>query len=125
MLIIMNDNKNAIMLNYSDKELAKGVANELKDFITAHIHQILNEKTEDEDNPMSMTDAAKWLGISRTTLSKIVARGEVNYKSFNPDNPKAKKMFTKRDLRIWLSRDKAKTIDELKAASYGNQESSS
>ena len=74
---------------------------------------------------MSMTDAAKWLGVSRTTLSKIVRRGEVHYKSFNPDNPKAKKMFTKRDLRIWLSKNKAQTIDELKAASYGNQESSS
>tara|TARA_S200000501_G_C20495929_1_gene600350 strand:- start:166 stop:483 length:318 start_codon:yes stop_codon:yes gene_type:complete len=95
--------KNAIMVNYSDKEFAKGVANELKAFITAHIHQILNEKTEDEDNPMSMTDAAKWLSVSRTTFSKILGRGEEHYKSFNPDNPKAKKMFTKMDLRIWIS----------------------
>ena len=36
--------KNAIMVNYSDKELAKGVANELKGFITAHIHQIFNRE---------------------------------------------------------------------------------
>lgn len=121
----MNGEKNAIMVNYSDKELAKGVANELKYFITAHIHEILNEKSEDEDNPMSMSDAAQWLGVSRTTLSKLVGRGEVHYKSFNPDNPKAKKMFTKRDLRLWLSKNKAKTIDELKVTSYGNQKSSS
>lgn len=119
----MNGEKNAIMVNYSDKELAKGVANELKDFISAEIHQILNEKTEDEDTPMSMSDAANWLGVSRTTLSKLVGRGEVAYKSFNPNNPKAKKMFTKKDLRAWLASNKAKTIDELKSVSDGTKES--
>ena len=38
--------KNAIMVNYSDKELAAGVARELKPFITDHVNQILNEKAE-------------------------------------------------------------------------------
>ena len=114
----MNGEKNAIMVNFSDKELAAGVARELKPFITDHVNQILNEKAEDEQTPMSMSGAATWLGISRTTLSKLVGKGEVSYKSFNPDNTKAKKVFTKKDLREWLLKNKSKTIDELKAVGY-------
>jgi hypothetical protein len=117
----MNGEKNAIMVNYSDKELAAGVARELKSFITDHVNQILNEKAEDEETPMSMSEAALWLGISRTTLSKLVGKGEVSFKSFNPDNPKAKKVFTKKDLREWLLKNKSKTIDELKAVGYGSK----
>ena len=113
--------KNAIMVNYSDKELAAGVARELKPFITDHVNQILNEKAQDEETPMSMSEAAIWFGISRTTLSKLVGKGEVSFKSFNPDNPKAKKVFTKKDLREWLLKNKSKTIDELKAVGYGSK----
>ena len=57
----MSVEKNAIMVNYSDKELAAGVARELKPFITDHVNQILNEKAQDEQTPMSMTEAALWL----------------------------------------------------------------
>ena len=113
--------KNAIMVNYSDKELAAGVARELEPFITDKVNQILKEKSQDEQTPMSMSEAALWLGISRTTLSKLVGKGEVSYKSFNPDNPKAKKVFTKKDLRDWLLKNKSKTIDELKAVGYGSK----
>ena len=119
--IKMNGEKNAIMVNYSDKELAAGVARELKPFITDHVNQILNEKADDEQTTMSMSGAATWLGISRTTLSKLVGKGEVSFKSFNPDNPKAKKVFTKKDLREWLLKNKSKTIDELKAVGYGSK----
>ena len=117
----MNGEKNAIMVNFSDKELAAGVARELEPFITDKVNQILKEKTQDEQTPMSMSEAALWLGISRTTLSKLVGKGEVSYKSFNPDNPKAKKVFTKKDLRDWLLKNKSKTIDELKAVGYGSK----
>jgi hypothetical protein len=117
----MSVEKNAIMVNFSDKELAAGVARELKPFITDHVNQILKEKSQDEQTPMSMSEAALWLGISRTTLSKLVGKGEVSYKSFNPDNPKAKKVFTKKDLRDWLLKNKSKTIDELKAVGYGSK----
>tara|TARA_B110000211_G_scaffold221976_1_gene270186 strand:+ start:141 stop:500 length:360 start_codon:yes stop_codon:yes gene_type:complete len=113
--------KNAIMVNYSDKELAAGVARELKSFIKDEVNQILNLKTEDEETPMSMDEAALWLGISRTTLSKLVGKGEVSYKSFNPDNPKSKKIFTKKDLRDWLLKNRSKTIDELRAVGYGSK----
>ena len=100
--------KNAIMVNYSDKELAAGVAQELKSFIKDQVNQILNEKAEDEQTPMSLYEAAVWLGISRTTLSKLIGKGEVSFKSFNPDNPKAKKIFTKNDLRAWVQKNKSK-----------------
>ena len=113
--------KNAIMVNYSDKELAAGVARELKSFIKDEVNQILNLKTEDEETPMSMDEAALWLGISRTTLSKLVGKGEISFKSFNPDNPKSKKIFTKKDLRDWLLKNRSKTIDELRAVGYGSK----
>ena len=112
--------KNAIMVNYSDKELAAGVARELEPFITDKVNQILKEKSQDEQTPMSMSEAALWLGISRTTLSKLVGKGGISFKSFNPDNPKSKKIFTKKDLREWLLKNKSKTIDELKAVGYGS-----
>ena len=100
--------KNAIMVNYSDKELAADIANELKFFITDHVNKFLNEKAQDEEPPMSMSEAATWLGISRTTLSKLVGKKVISFKSFNPANPKAKKLFTKKDLRMWLLKNKSK-----------------
>ena len=105
----------------SINEFAAGIAAELKPFIMDEVNRILNLKNKDEQTPMSMSEAALWLGISRTTLSKLVGKGEVSYKSFNPDNPKAKKVFTKKDLREWLLKNKSKTIDELKAVGYGSK----
>jgi len=56
-------------------------------------------------------------------MSDLIKRGEIPYKSLNPDNPKAKKFFLKSDLREWLKKNKVKTIQELKAGTYGKSSS--
>lgn len=115
--------KNAILVNYSDKELAAGVARELKPFISYHVNQILDSKAEGDESPLTMSQAADFLKISRTTFSKIINRGEIVFKSLNPDNPKAKKLFKKKNLRAYLESNKSMTIEELKAAAYGTKKS--
>ena len=51
---------------------------------------------------MSMEDACHWLGVGRTTFSKIISRGDIPFVPFNPDNPKSKKLILRSDLlRIW------------------------
>ncbi len=92
----------------SINEFAAGIAAELKPFIMDEVNRILNLKNKDEQTPMSMSEAALWLGISRTTLSKLVGKKEISYKSLKLDNPKAKKIFTKNDLKAWLQKNKSK-----------------
>ncbi len=103
------------MINYTPEQLAGEVAARLKQYNSDLINQLLDERTEDESKPLTMAEGANWLGLSRSTFSEIVGRAEIPYKSLNPDNPKAKKLFLKKDLRNWLLKNRTKTIDELKA----------
>ena len=66
----MNGEKNAIMVNYSDKELAAGVARELKSFITDHVNQILNEKAEDEQTARRRTANIKVIDLTSPSSQK-------------------------------------------------------
>lgn len=111
----MENPSNTIMINYTPEQLAGEVAARLKQYNSDLINQLLDERTEDESKPLTMAEAANWLGLSRSTFSEIVGRAEIPYKSLNPDNPKAKKLFLKKDLRNWLLKNRTKTIDELKA----------
>ena len=111
--------KSAVMINLTEKQIALGVAKHLKPLLREEINSILTEKKEDEAKPISMAEAAHWLGLSRTTFSGIVGKGEIKYKSLNPENPKASKFFLIKDLRRWLETNRAITIDELKSSTNG------
>lgn len=117
----MNDNNSFI--NYSPEKLGQIVAAEIKSELEATFNQILDSKAEEDERPLTMSQAADFLKISRTTFSKIINRGEIVFKSLNPDNPKAKKLFKKKDLRAYLESNKSMTIEELKAAAYGTEKS--
>ena len=119
----MSNDSTGTFLNFTLRELAQGTATELKPFIEEMIENLLNQKAEEDDKPMNFQKACEWLDISRSTMTELLKRGEIPFKSLNPDNPKAKKFFLKSDLREWLMDNKVKTIQELKAGTYGKSSS--
>ena len=115
--------KTAVLLNLTEEQIAKGISKNLEPLIREQVNHILEQKTEDEEAPIGMKESAMFLKLSRTTFSKIIGKGQIPYKSLNPDNPKAKKFFFKKDLREWSKSNRSKTIDELKSMSYGKDKS--
>ena len=118
----MSNDNTGTFLNFTLRELAQGTATELKPFIEEIFENLINKKAEDDDKPMSFQEASDWLDISRSTMTELLKRGEITFKSLNPDNPKAKKFFLKSDLRVWLQKNRTSTIDELRKV--GNERSS-
>ena len=112
----MNNNNKKGFIEFSEEELAKGVAHYLKPFIGEEVQSILSRKQEDESQPMTMAEACKWLGICRATFSKLVGKGEIKFTSLNPNNPRAGKYFQVQDLRSWLEANKTKSINDIKDA---------
>ena len=115
--------KTGIFLNFTDQELAHNLAHKLKPLLKDIVDEIILNKTEDEESPMSMSEAAHWLNLSRSTFSKIVQSGGIKYTALNPEHPKSKKIFTKKVLREWMLNNRNRTMEELKGASYGQKES--
>ena len=74
----------------------------------------ITEFYEDKDVPMSMEDACHWLGVGRTTFSKIISRGDIPFVPFNPDNPKSKKLILRSDLLAYMERNKTKSVEQIK-----------
>ena len=111
-----------MFLNFTEQELALSLAHNLKPLIEEQVDRVLELKSEEDTSPLNMAKAADFLGVSRATYSKLVNKGEIPFKSLNPDNPKAKKFFLKNDLRVWLQKNRTSTIDELKKV--GNERSS-
>ncbi|MDC3259660.1 helix-turn-helix domain-containing protein [Flavobacteriaceae bacterium] len=109
--------ENNTFLNYSPEKLGRIVASELKEEMSELVNQLLNAKSEDEEKPLSMREAAEFLTLSRTTFSNLVSRNEIPFKSLNPDNPKAMKLFLKKDLSEWLQKNRSNTIDDLRDGS--------
>lgn len=116
----MTNEKKSIMIDYSPSELAYGVFQNLSPLIEEKFRQILDEKDDKNAPPLSMAESADWLGVSRTTFSRLVAKGELKFKSLDPSNPKTKKYFLKSDLQDWLTQNQTKTINELKSSANGN-----
>ena len=108
------------MIDYSPSELAYGVFQNLSPLIEEKFKQILTEKEDENASPLSMEESANWLGVSRTTFSKLVSNGELKFTSLDPDNPKTKKYFLKSDLKDWLTQNQTKTINEIKSSTNGN-----
>lgn len=120
---MINTDKTGMFLNFTEQELAQSLATNLEPLIEQQVQKVLDQKKEEEGKPLRMEEAADFLRVSRTTFSKLVGKGEIPFKSLNPDNPRAAKFFAKRDLQKWLKDNKTKTIDELKKV--GNEGSSS
>ena len=110
--------KTGMFLNFTEQELASSLAQNLKQFIENQVNRVLESKSEEDDSPLTMKEAANFIGVSRATFSKLVNKGEIPFKSLNPDNPKSKKFFLKSDLRLWLQKNRTSTIDELKNVGY-------
>ena len=108
----------AVLLNLTGAQIAKDVAKNLEPLIEQQVNKVLDQKTEDEESPLTMAEAADFLVLSRTTFSKLIGKGEIHYKSLNPNNPRAKKLFWKKDLRDWMQKNRNRTIDELKRVGY-------
>ncbi len=108
-----------VFSEFSKEELARGVAHSLKPFIDEQVQLVLSQKVEDDSKPLSMAEAANWLGLSRSCFSGLVGKGEIGFTSLNPDNPKSSKYFTIKDLRKWLESNKTKSISELKNSTNG------
>lgn len=112
------EDRSAVLLNLTGEQIARDVAKNLEPLIEKQVNRVLDLKKEDEESPLTMSEAADFLVLSRTTFSKLVGKGEIHFTSLNRDNPKAKKFFRKKDLKAWMERNRSKTIDELKRAGY-------
>jgi len=112
------EERSAVLLNLTGEQIARDVAKNLEPLIEKQVNKLLDQKSEDEESPLTMSEAADFLVLSRTTFSKIVGKGEIKFKSLNPNNPKAKKLFWKKDLRSWMEKNRNRTIDELKKVGY-------
>ena len=108
--------------HFTQQELAQELAHNLKPFIREEVDRVLELRAEDDDSPITMEECADFIGISRATFAKIIGRGEIPFKSLNPDNPKSKKFFLKSDIRLWLLKNRTMSIDELKEV--GNEKCS-
>ena len=108
------EEKKAILLDLTDKEIAQGVAKNLMPLLKQQFDDFITEFYEDKDVPMSMEDACHWLGVGRTTFSKIISRGDIPFVPFNPDNPKSKKLILRSDLLAYMEKNKTKSFEELK-----------
>lgn len=117
------NDKTGMFLNFTLQELAQGTAHNLEPFIKETIERLLAIREEDLEKPLSFQEACDWLGISRSTLSDLIKGGHIRYSSLNPNHSKAKKLFTKKDLRDWMLENKVRTVQELKAGGYGQGKS--
>ena len=119
----MKQEKTGTFLNFTLQELEQGLANHLLPSIREEIEKIHKEKPEDDDNPITLEEAAEFMKVSRSTFSGWIGKGEIPYVPVKPDHKKAKKLFFKRDLKKWVEQKKVKTIQELKAGGYGKSKS--
>ena len=71
----MSNDNTGTFLNFTLRELAQGTATELKPFIEEIFENLLNQKVEDDDKPMSFQEACDWLNISRATMSDLIKKG--------------------------------------------------
>ena len=104
----------ALMIDYDAKQLAKDVSTHLQPAILKIVENIEKKKANENEKPLTMAQACEYLGISRVTFSQLVGKGQINFHSMNLNNPRAKKLFKREDLRAYLDRNRSKTINELK-----------
>ena len=111
----MNVNNNKSTLATLDSsQLAKEIAEFEESNIKKFFFDALEKLKKDDDKPMSYDKACDFLSVSKTTLGKWVNEGLIPYTSVDPENPKSKKFFQKKDILAFLDRYKTKSIDEIR-----------
>ena len=110
-----NDNKTqkAIMIDYDAEKLATDTARHLGPILFEIVQSIEKKKDNEKKKPLSKTQAAEFLGIHTSTLSKLISRGEIPFISLNPDNKMSVKKFYRKDLEEFLQNNRTKTINEI------------
>ena len=70
--------KKAIFFDLTEKEIAKGIANNLTPFLERKIREVINEFHQEKNVPIGIDEAAEWLSVSRAFVSKLISKGEIN-----------------------------------------------
>lgn len=73
------------------------------------LEALLKEQKTSEEKPLSLPEAADFLGISRSTLYKFTSSGEIAH--FKPSGKKI--FFEKSDLLAWLHRNRRSSEAEI------------
>jgi hypothetical protein len=69
----MNINKSsAILLNLTGAQIAKDVAKNLEPLIEQQVNKVLDQKTEDEESPLTMAEAADFVETKGSGLNESV-----------------------------------------------------
>mgnify|MGYP001239363392 FL=1 len=91
------------------QELISGLVPEIRQYIEDE-RQIERSKAR----KLNFEQACDHLSISRSTLSGLIAKGEIASISLNPDNPRSKKFFMTEDLDEWLESKRQMSIRDIK-----------
>ena len=91
------------------QELISGLVPEIRQYIEDE-RQIERSKSR----KLNFEQACDHLSISRTTLSKLIGKGEISCIPLNPDNPRSKKFFMTNDLDKWLESKRQLSIRDIK-----------
>jgi len=115
----MENFKKVVFLDHTPTEAAANIAVNLEPLIREVFNQLLTEKAEEDDRPLTMKEAASWLRIGTTLFSKYVNAGEIPFISHDPENPRAAKLFKKEDLKQWLENNRQEALSNIrKSISY-------
>ena len=109
----------AIMIDYDAEKLATDTARHLSPILFEIVESIQKKKDNEKEKPLSKNEAAEFLGIHTSTLSKLISEGRINFTSLNPDNKMSVKKFYRKDLEDFLRKNRTRTIDEIKRDSNG------
>ncbi len=91
------------------QELISGLVPEIRQYIEDE-RQIERSKSR----KLNFEQACDHLSISRTTLSKLIGKGEVTFIALNPNNPRSKKFFKTDELDKWLESKRRLSIRDIK-----------
>lgn len=112
---MMSVNKNkSTLITLDSEQISKEIAEHQESKIKKFFFDVLEKIKKDDDKPMSYDKACDFLDVSKTTLGKWVNEGLIPYTSVDPENPKSKKFFQKKDILEFLDRYKTHTRDEIR-----------
>jgi hypothetical protein len=110
-----NNNGKAMFIDYTPKELAREVAQELLPEIQEQLKKA--KETEAKKNrKLDFGQACDYMNISRTTMTKLIKAGKVRCGSLNPDYYRSKKYFFTKDLDAFLESNRSLSINDIKNA---------
>jgi len=109
-----NTDKGVVMMSYTPAQISSDIAKNLEPTVREIVNQLISEKAEDDERLLTMKESAEWLRIGSTLFSKLVNRGEIDFISDDPDNPRAKKLFQKKDLKAWVEKNRQQAINSIR-----------